>query len=121
MADRLLPSTAISLRSGSSPHARQALPTKPIIERLRVLRLGKTEQHQVNASAAHGIGKRRHRQGVREATHDLAVLEPAHLLARQRNVVRPSAAQICAGDLALAERHRRRTAYRRHDSAWWTI
>src|SRR6266404_2378045 len=61
MADRLLPSTAISLRSGSSPHARQALPTKPITERLRVLRLGKTEQHQVNASAAHGIGKRRHR------------------------------------------------------------
>src|SRR5712671_325038 len=82
MADRLLPSTAISLRSGSSPRARQALPTKPITERLRVLRLGKTEQHQVNVSPAYGIGQRRHRQGVRKAAHDFAVLEATDLVCR---------------------------------------
>src|SRR5262249_22042875 len=54
-------------------------------------------------------------KGGREAVDSFAVLETAHLLGRQRDMMRPVSMQVGAGDFALAPRHRR-LAYRRRTS-----
>jgi hypothetical protein len=69
----------------SSPRARQALPTKPIAERCRVLRLGEAEYDEVSIVTAQGVRERRRRQGRRSAVHELAILEAAHPFRRQHD------------------------------------
>ncbi len=81
-------------------------PTESLTERVRVFRLGKAEHDQVNVSPAYGIGQRRCRQSICEAAHDFAVLETAHFLGRQCDVVRPFAPQVGGGYLAFAPCHR---------------
>jgi len=99
----------------SSPCPWQSLAAEALGEGLRIIRLGKAEHHEVGIVATEVIWPRRDRQAIREPAHSLVVHNAAHLVGRQRDVVRPLAAQVCKVDLALA-RHRRCTAISRQAS-----
>src|SRR5260370_38057177 len=53
---------------------------------------------------------RRYRQSIREAAHDFAILEAAHLVGRERYMMRPVVAQVGAGYFALAPCHEQQSA-----------
>jgi hypothetical protein len=75
----------------------QAVPTEALTERLRILRLGKTEHHEVEVIAAQGIRQLCDRKGIRKAADDFAVFEPADLVGRECDVVRPLTAKAGPG------------------------
>src|SRR5215471_16281129 len=97
---------AVSLAIARHRSARRSLAHHPAWQ---------AEHHEVGIVATEVIWPRRDRQAIREPAHSLVVHNAAHLVGRQRDVVRPLAAQVCKVDLALA-RHRRCTAISRQAS-----
>src|SRR5262249_17851046 len=68
-------------------------PSKQLAERVRVLCLGKAENDEVSIVATEVIRPRGDRQTVGEVA-DMLVLDAAHLISGERNVVRPLAHDI---------------------------
>src|SRR5262252_2931509 len=97
---------AVSLAIARHRSARRSLAHHPAWQ---------AEHHEVGIVATEVIWPRRDRQAIREPAHSLVVHNATHLVGRQRDVVRPLAAQVCKVDLALA-RHRRCTAISRQAS-----
>src|SRR6266699_6867460 len=88
----------------------KALPSKSITERLRVLRLGKTEHHVVAVIAAQGVRQRCRRQRLRSAMQDFAVLGPLQPVSRESHMMRPPTLKVGPSDFALTVGHLRCTA-----------